>query len=305
MKIALKKILIGLAKRIGPLLPSPESRRWFCDRLIPYLMDPRALPSGLVERPTRRFGVKVLCDPYVYVHRDGYWCGVFFEEEVEAYITRELKAGDTVIDVGMNVGHVTIPAAALVGPHGKVFAFEPNTDLVRRVQALAERQGLCQVSILPFGLGAVDGVFDLKMEPTHAGGATFRSSSVPDDAYSVTLRCEVRVGDEVLRDQSLSGRIFLKMDVEGFEVQALEGLENTLSKVDHAIIEVSPEWLLATGVERLFGLMSAKGLQAYELDSSGQIGKVITANTVKSQTNIVFQRYYSKAPGIAGQVHRA
>ena len=140
MKKSLKRTLIVLAKWLGPRLLTPKSRRLFCDRVVPYLMDPEVLPRGLQARRTRRFGVEVLCDPYVYVHRDGYWCGVFFEEEVEAYMLREVSSGDTVIDVGMNVGHITIPAAALVGPRGRVISFEPNIELVKRVRAAADSQ---------------------------------------------------------------------------------------------------------------------------------------------------------------------
>jgi FkbM family methyltransferase len=289
MKNALKATLIHAAKQVGPKLRTPASRRWFCDRLIPHLMDPAVLPRGLVERPTRRFGVNVLCDPYVYVHRDGYWCGVFFEEDVEAYITRHVKPGDTVLDVGMNVGHITIPAAALVGPTGKVIAFEPNPDLVERVRALAQRQRLSQVSIMPFGLGAVDGSFELRMEPAHAGGATFRTA-LQSDAYSVAMTCEVKVGDAVLRDQQFPGRLLLKMDVEGFEVQALQGLETTLSRVDHAIIEVSPEWLQRDGVATLFGLMGRAGLRAFEIGASGELGAPVAPEAVRSQCNIAFVR---------------
>ena len=289
MKQALKAKLIVIAKWVGPHLPTPISRRWFCDQLIPYLMDPAVLPCGLVERPTKRFGVNILCDPYLYVHRDGYWCGVFFEEEVEAYIARELRPGDTVIDVGMNVGHVTIPAAAVVGPTGKVIAFEPNLDLVRQVGTLAQRQNLAQVRIMPFGLGAVDGMFELRMEPAHDGGATFRPA-FESNAFSVAMKCEVKVGDAVLRDEPFTGRVFMKMDVEGFEIQALEGLSETLSRVDHAIIEVSPEWLHADGVAQLFGIMSNKGLRAFTMGTSGEVGASISPEGITGQVNIVFRR---------------
>jgi hypothetical protein len=142
MRKLLKQVLITIAKYAGPILPTVTLRRWFCDTLMSHLMDPSVLPVGLVERRTRHFGISVLCDPYVYVHRNGYWCGIFYEEEVECYIRHEIKAGDTVIDVGMNVGHVALPAAVLVGPQGKVFAFEPNTKLASRVRQLAEKQGL-------------------------------------------------------------------------------------------------------------------------------------------------------------------
>ena len=200
-------------------------------------MDPRILAAGLVPRSTRHFGVPVLCDPYIYVHRNGYWCGVFFEEELENYLKREIRAGDTVIDVGMNVGHVSIPAAVLVGAAGSVISFEPNRDLASAVEAHAAELGLRQLTILPYGLGDVAGTFELRMDPAHTGGASFRDR-IDDLSFTKSVTCETRVGDEVLAGRKLSGRVLLKMDVEGFEIQALTGLSKTLDRVDHAVIEV-------------------------------------------------------------------
>ncbi len=285
----LKAVLVPIAGWLGHRLPNRNSRRWFCDKIIPYLMDPAILPHGLVERRARRFDISVLCDPYVYVHRNGYWCGVFFEEEVESYLARTINKGDTVIDVGMNVGHVTVPAAALVGAEGKVIAFEPNLDLVRRVQRLAQKEALSQVEILPYGLARADGTFQLRMEPAHAGGATFRDAVATDD-YTIAMTCEVKCGDAVLRDRAFTGKVFLKMDVEGFELEALSGLQQTLTRVDHAIIEVSPEWLSSDGVAALFELMAGKGLCAFEIQSSGELGNALRPEDVRSQVNVAFVR---------------
>lgn len=252
-------------------------------------MDPSILPMGLVERRTRHFGISVLCDPYVYVHRNSYWCGIFYEEEVECYIRHEIKAGDSVIDVGMNVGHVALPAAVLVGPQGKVLAFEPNTELASRVRKLAERQRLQQLKILPYGLGSVDGFFELKMEPTHAGGATFRDSFVTED-FSKIIQSEVRIGDTVLATENFTGKVFLKMDVEGFEVQALTGMVKTLSRIDHAIIEISPDWLHIAGIKALFEIMERGGLYAYRLCKDGTVGDRIFPELITSQINVIFRR---------------
>ena len=287
---------IMLVETVGPLLPTPSARSWLCDRVVPYLMDSRVLATGLVERRTRHFGVRVLCDPYVYVHRKGYWCGVFYEEELEAYLLRNIGSGDTVIDVGMNVGHVTILAAARVGPSGKVLAFEPNVDLARQVKAFAERQSLQQVLVLPFGLGSAAGFFDLKMEPCHSGGATLRDS-VAEEVLSVKTRCEVRVGDETLRTHAFPGKVFLKIDVEGFEIETLVGLEETLGRVDHAVIEVSPDWLKATGVTQLFEIMKCKGLYPYQLAKNGLPGAPVLPSQVQRQINVLFLR--RSAPGSA------
>jgi len=248
-------------------------------------MDPAVLPVGLVSRPLKRIAVRVLCDPYIYVHRNGYWCGVFFEEEVESYLLRELHAGDTVIDVGANVGHVALPAAALVGPSGMVLAFEPNPELAGLVEAAAAAQHL-PLRMHPMALGDTAGVFSLRMDPAHTGGATLRSTT--DPAMHVSVPCPVRIGDDVIG--ALGGRVLLKIDVEGFELSVLRGLKNTLQRVDHAILEVSPEWLGSSGVETLFSLMAEAGLSGHRLGVDGSVGPRVAPADIDAQVNIVFRR---------------
>lgn len=286
MKRHIKSIGIAAAKILGPRLPTTSVRRWFCERIAPLLMDPAVLPRGLVERPLRRIRVRVPCDPYVYVHRNGYWCGIFYEEEVESYLIRELKPGDTVIDIGANVGHVALPAAALVGPGGRVLAFEPNPELAALVLECARKQGL-PVKMHAYGLGDEEGSSTLKMEPDHAGGATFRNLADARD-FSRSLLCEVRRADDVIG--ALHGRVFLKIDVEGFELKVLHGMRETLKRVDHAIVEVSPQWLGSDGVARLFEMMALAGLEAHFLGADGSILAPARPAEIAGQINVLFLR---------------
>lgn len=252
-------------------------------------MDPAVLPKGLSERPSKAFGINLLCDPYVYVHQSGYWCGVFYEEELENYMLREIQLGDTVIDVGMNVGHVTLPAATLVGDRGIVISFEPNIDLVQRVQLLADKQKMNNIEIFPFGLGSVNGSFDLVLDPNHSGGATFRNNEI-EKSQSMSITCSVKVGDEVLINRQFPGRVFLKMDVEGFELEALEGLSKTLNQVDHAIIEVSPLWLGVDGTIQLFEIMKNHGFCPHHICNDGTVGKTLAPDELSDQVNVLFKR---------------
>ena len=55
-----------------------------------------------------------------------------------------VREGDTVVDFGARVGHYTVPAAAIVGPKGKVYAFDKNaaalTELMQRTStSIADR----------------------------------------------------------------------------------------------------------------------------------------------------------------------
>ena len=280
-----KSVGVTGARYLGRRLPNAASRRWLFDHVVPALMDPAVLPMGLTERPLKRISVDVPCDPYIYVHRNGYWCGVFFEEELEAYLLRELKPGDTVIDVGANVGHVALPAAALVAPTGRVLAFEPNPELAALVLASAQRQKLPLV-MNAFALGEEPGEFTLQMDPAHTGGATLRS--VSDPAFSRSVQCAVKRGDVVM--PTLTGRVFLKVDVEGFERSTIRGLRGTLRQVDHAVLEVSPEWLGVDGVEELFGLMYEAGFDAFQLRLDGTVGRAVRPEAVTTQVNVLFLR---------------
>jgi FkbM family methyltransferase len=284
LKLRIKSMCIGLVGHIGPRLRSATARRWLCDAVVPALMDDAVLPFGLVDRPLRRIPVSVPCNPYVYVHRSGYWCGVFFEEELEAYMLRELKPGDTVLDIGANVGHVALPAGALVAPTGCVYAFEPNPQLATLVAHSAARQRL-PVTVHPFGLGDQPGTFELRMEPGHAGGATLRPAG---DKYTERVSCSIKVGDEVM--PPLKGRVFLKIDVEGFEINVLRGLQKTLRRVDHAVLEVSPEWLGSEGVRELFALLQDGGLVAHRLEAAGTPGASIAPDEIHVQSNVLFIR---------------
>lgn len=289
MKLLIKKLAISIGLATAPYLPTRSLRSFFYNKITPFLIDPRVLPMGLVIRPARRFGLDILCDPYVYVHQSYYWCGVFYEEEVENYILREIKAGDTVIDVGMNVGHVSIPAAKLVGSQGRVIAFEPNIDLVKRVETLASKQGLKQLTIKPFGLGSSQGTFLLNMDCDHSGGATFRKP-LSSDGFNMSIEVKVEIGDEVLHQEKLLGRIFLKMDVEGCEIDALKGLTKTLKIVDHAIVEISPEWLNLDDLMELSAIMEASGFDSFYLADNGKAGAPVHLKNIVSQSNILFLR---------------
>lgn len=284
-----KRTLIDLCLRRLHEVDSPRFRQLFCTSIAPRLLDPAVLMPGLVPRPAHAFDVDVLCDPYLFVHAPYYWFGHFYEIELERYLLRHVHAGDTVLDVGMNVGHVAVPAARRVGPQGHVYGFEPNMHLARQVAQLAEREGLPQLRILPCGLGAEEADVVLRLDPGHPGGATFRSNGL-DEAYRESLRCRVRPGDAVVAELPLSGTVFLKMDVEGFEIPALEGLRRTLPQVHHAVIEVSPDWLGPDGVARLFGLLAEAGLHAHRLTPAGDAGDALVPGDVVRQENVLFRR---------------
>src|ERR1035437_3567146 len=72
--------------------------------------------------------------------------GEFSDPEVDV-MAKTVKPGDTVIDVGANVGALTVAMAKLVGPNGRVIAFEPQPETAALLERNAAQNGLDNVEI--------------------------------------------------------------------------------------------------------------------------------------------------------------
>src|SRR5262249_2709942 len=93
----------------------------------------------------------------------------------------------------------------------------------------------------------------------HSGTSTLMAH--PKAVRSVMI--QMRTGDDVLKDIEFSGRVFVKIDVEGFEWQVLGGLRETLPRIAYVAVEVTPQWIEKHGAraEDLYGYMQAAGFR--------------------------------------------
>jgi FkbM family methyltransferase len=180
-----------------------------------------------------------------------YVCGCYYDIEGTAVLCELLRSGDTVIDVGANVGFLTLVAAATVGPSGRVISFEPNERLARRLRGTLQRNNLRNVVVHTVALGDADGTRFLEVGD-HSGTATLRRSATAGEAV------KVRRGDTILIDLQQGAPVLLKVDVEGFEERVLLGLDRFLSAGRVLVlVEVTDSWLREDGssAKSLFDLM--------------------------------------------------
>lgn len=172
--------------------------------------------------------------------------GAFYEPEELAIIEAHFPKGGVFFDIGTNVGNHTLYALMFLGA-SRAIVVEPNPDAIALLTANLALNGLTgRVDMSLLGKGLSDraaGGLSLDVPDRNLGGARMVEGGG-------TL--EVMRGDDAIRGQKVD---FIKMDVEGMELQVLNGLSQTLATHKPKIfIEVNNEnrdgffaWVKANG----------------------------------------------------------
>jgi FkbM family methyltransferase len=165
--------------------------------------------------------------PMMYLRRDWYVgrslqeYGEFSEGEVELFRSI-LRPGDIALDIGANLGAHTIAMARLVGSTGFVFAVEPQRVLFNILCGNIALNELVNVKAFPFALGRASGATRIRPLDYSASG-NFGGISVGGEQGDIV---PVVTLDQV----GLPKARFIKIDVEGMELDVLLGAKEVLAR---------------------------------------------------------------------------
>lgn len=148
--------------------------------------------------------------------------GEYCEHEVRLF-SQLVKPGDTVIEVGANIGAQTVPLAKLVGDFGHVHAFEPQPIIFQNLCANIALNSLLNVHTYSQAAGNASGYAVLPpVDYTKLGN--FGGIELQNQGQGTTV--PVARLDDMLPD--LPHVRLLKLDVEGWEQSVLEGAPNLI-----------------------------------------------------------------------------
>jgi FkbM family methyltransferase len=175
-------------------------------------------PSVAVIRGGRGAGMKIKAASA----NVGYCLGTT-EPVVQDAMADALAPGGVCYDLGANVGFFTLIAAKAVGETGRVYAFEPAPDTAAELRANVELNALDYVEVIEAAVSDSNGEAAMA-----ADGDNLRTRLSPDGG--------VMVSTVALDALDLRPPDFIKIDVEGAERQALEGMRETIEQHQPTIL---------------------------------------------------------------------
>ncbi len=209
----------ALPRRIARFIASPNRTKYItlalrARRLFPEMPIPLRL----------HFGAWWLAEKSAMDHELTY--GEFEPEEM-SFVQRLLCPGMTVLDVGAHHGLYTLLFSKKVRGKGRVIAFEPSPRECRRLEKHLRFNRCSNVHIERSAAGSEAGEADLYLADGFQDWCnSLRPPALPDSTSTVRVRvCRI---DDVLAEQGVSKVDFIKLDVEGGELAALNGTTRLL-----------------------------------------------------------------------------
>jgi FkbM family methyltransferase len=187
-----------------------------------------------------------------------------YEPAKAAFLRAHATPGATAIDLGAHIGLFSVLLARWVGPTGRVISFEPApaTAAVLRATVRCNRLGPV-VSVREAALTGRRGEVDLFGTGDECSNA---SSVVRTDRARGSVRVPATTLDDLVADEHLTVAV-VKVDIEGAELEVLEGASALLSEQRPALaIEVHPRELGTSGrdPQEVFDVLVAHGYRVAE-----------------------------------------
>lgn len=215
-------------------------------------------------------GMRFVLYPWELESVDELLSKAFYRPDFRA-IDRLLRPGDTAFDVGANIGSHAIMMSRRVADTGRVFAFEPVAATAWLMRENLALNKIDNVHLSTAAVSAAPGtlemnVYDQRYSAWNSFGRASFDGIVPIETVMVKVVCL----DDVVHERSVERIQFLKIDVEGFEIDVLKGARAILAahSVDCLSFEISEVPLRASrhSAEEAFEFLASLGYRCYKFD---------------------------------------
>ncbi|MBI2542875.1 MAG: FkbM family methyltransferase [Candidatus Aenigmarchaeota archaeon] len=190
----------------------------------------------------------------------------------------EIKRGDIVIDLGAHIGYYTLLAAKLVGDNGRVYAFEPDPNNFECLKKNVEENGYKNITCINKAVSNKTGKTKLFFSDE-----TDNSQIINSDDGKFVIVDVTSLDDYFNNNQSAD---FIKMDIEGSEGRALQGMTNLLknSRNIKILTEFFPDKLqFAIDAKKYLEMLEGHKFKFYDIDTeTGKLRPVTKEHLIET-----------------------
>ena len=244
----------------------------------------------LAQMPRTFGGYWFRCDLRDAISKEVCFVGSYEPQET-ALIRAILRPGMNFVDVGANWGYFTLLGAHLVGETGRVISLEPDPRLFSVLWGNVQRNGLRQVTALQLAAASLRG--ELILTGYSEADGNFGLSRVVDEPIPQKPWFRVMADslDEVLDAQAIDVIHVMKMDIEGSEGRAIQGLKRSLAdgRIERLIIELHPRELAEHQWSPPLIMQSLReaGYRPFNIDHSPSVTRAVAYGRLRNLTHLL------------------
>ncbi len=190
-----------------------------------------------------------------------FWSDPSAERWEDRLLRAYLKQGDTVVDVGANIGTETLTAAVMVGGGGRVIAIEPHPRIFGYLLQNIASNGCTNIEPIQVAIAETEGILSMSDDLLDTSNAMNPTGPLAVSAKPLDVVLEQFAPLEV---------DLLKVDVEGYEYSALRSAGVTLKKVQCVYCEHINARRFGRNKEDLITLLAAAGFEASHMVGDDQ-----------------------------------
>ncbi|MEZ4888477.1 MAG: FkbM family methyltransferase [Chitinophagales bacterium] len=182
------------------------------------------------------------------------------------YILANVKQGQIAVDIGAHKGGYLYWLQKKVGSKGWVFAFEPQPKLSQYLLKICAKKKYKNVIIENMGVSAQKGSFDLFLPngKSSSPGASLQKHHKTTSKFHNSIEIQTTTLDEYFLKERYLKPHFLKIDVEGHELEVFKGGEQLLKEVKPKIlVECEQRHLHDTSIDQVFQFLLDLGYKGY------------------------------------------
>ena len=226
------------------------------------------------------------------------YTGLDYEPDETAFLRHSLKPGMTAIDIGANVGYMTVLASQAVGSSGRVLAVEPDPGNSRLLTANIARNGCTNVTVCRSAVGSKPGSATLYQSAWNMGNHRLNAGPSGRAIASRAIEVPVETIDRLAAQHDLRRVDLIKMDIEGYEPGALAGMREIIRRDRPVVLTefwpfamrdagFDPTAFLDTFLEAGYRAFAFPNLES-PLTSTGQVVSTLPDQEAGTYANLVF-----------------